>query len=302
MDAINVASTFKDNELEALVATGVVDEVIIPFHPVGTVLVYKLQEGPECIEFETLSGAQAEFRRIVLARHAFRRCAKRITRGKAANAPIQLFGGDRAPNRYTGPACLGGGNYPLELRLAPDHGGGLVAFWESPGYVPHAFPPYLWVEQTWQCEPVPWIGADRRDIFRFVSTALGFKEVDDFSRSPKPQLVPETLQLLKAKLGSLYAHDHILALLGQWPSTPSIDQALDDPRLFEHGAHIIRTAAALLTDPGNEDRRKRLYPHLSTHVSSLLRICARRGNRFDTEEACARLASAAKATATRPPR
>jgi len=30
-----------------------------------------------------------------------------------------------------------------------------------------------------------------------------------------------------------YAHDHILALLGQWPSTPAIDAALDDERVFE---------------------------------------------------------------------
>lgn len=298
MEAIGVPS-YKWSGLAALVAAGVVEEVVL-WRPRGKVVVYEPREGPECIFFEDWFGTGAELRRVVRARHAFRRCAKETTREGAANAPIQLLVDERAPNRYAGPACLGGGNWPLELRMAPDHGGGLVAFWESPSYVAHAFPPRFPGQDGWECKTIALNSPDHhtQDIFGFVATALGFKEAEDFPRSSKPQLVPETLQVLKER----QAQNHILALLGQWPSTPAIEEALDDPHVAKHGDMIIRTAAALLTDPRNEERRKHLYPQLSTHLPSFLRICARRGNRFDTEEACSRLATAAKGIAPQPQR
>jgi len=303
--SIEMMNWFANKEVEALVAVGVVDEVQSFNRYTNKTLVYKLHEGPECIDFETSGAPQAELRRAVLARHAFQRCVKQTEREGPANAPIQLFAGDYAPSRYTGPACLGGGNNPLELRWSPRLGGALLAFSESTSFIAHAFPPRMpGHHQIWACES---LHADSpeyywQDPFRLVSTALGFKNVDDFPKSSKPEIVPKALQLLTTKLDAQHAHDNILALLGQWPSTPAIDSILTDPRVIKRSAYILRKAAAILSEPSMDERGKRFYPRLSTHKPSLLKICSQRAGQYDTVESCARLSSVAKGTGAHPNR
>ena len=297
--SLEMMNLFQDKEIAALIAVGAVDEVQ-SFNPrANKTYVYELQKGPECVDFETYGGTQAELRRVVLARHAFQRCVKRTEREGPANAPVQLFTGYGAPSRYAGPACLGGGNNPIELRWAPRQGGALLAFWESPSYIGYAFPPLIGGENIWQCKTLPYGSPHNHvpDKFKFVSAVLGFKEVDDFPRSPDPSIVPNVLRQLLTKLNAQHAHDGILALLGQWPSTPAIDKTLDDQQLFKHGGHIIRTATALLTDPREAERKNRLYPHLSTHVPTLLKICSHYPdphNLYNTKESCSNLALSGK--------
>jgi len=296
--AVEMMNAFHDHAVETLVAVGAVDEVQ-SFNPyTQKTIVYTLRSGPECLDFENSGGDQAELRRVVLARHSFRRCVRESRREGPANAPVQLFSGERAPSAYTGPACLGSVfNYALELRWAPSRGGALLAFWESPNYTGFAFPPrILGYPHFWQCDSLDWNRPDfeAQDGFKFVSAVLGYRNVDDFHRSPDPAAVPKTLRLLIPRMQAQYAHDHILALLGQWPSTPAIDAALDDERVFERSIHIVLKAVALLTDPRQDERRKRLYPHLSTHVPTLLKICSHRAGQYQFEEPCAKLAGTAK--------
>jgi hypothetical protein len=281
-----------EQEVFALVAAGVVDEIQTYYQYQNRIQVYTLREGPECIEFETSLSPRAEMRRAILARHAFLRCVKETRREGPPDAPVQLFTGALAPNFYTGPACLGGGNRPLELRWTAQNGGALISFWESSSYVPHAFPPRLLpvYHQVWDCG---YLDPDSPayqwpEPFYFASAALGFKSMDDFSKASTPEIVPRTLQVLVTKLGSRYAHDHVLALLGQWPSTPAIAAVLDDERIAKNSYILVREAATILTEPGMDERRKLLYPYLATHIRSLLKICSRSAD-YRSGEACSRL-------------
>lgn len=230
-----------------------------------------------------------EFRRVVLARFAFQRCVQQTQRKGIANAPIQLLTESNAPNRYRGPACLGGGNHPLELRWAPQHGGTLIGFWESPSYIPHAFPPTLFGEggRIWRCEFIHPDSPDYHfpDKFKFVSSALGFRKITDFPKSSDASIVPKVLkQLIPVMEKSRYAHDHVLALLGQWPSTPAISEVLNDPQVYAHSDYILQNAAAVLTNPEEGGRKDDLYPFLSTHLQTLLSICSHRSAMYDSPE------------------
>jgi hypothetical protein len=294
---------FEGNEVGALVAAGVLDEVQATYRYQNITTVFQLKEGPECIDFETSGGARAEFRRVVLARHAFQRCVQQTQQKGTANAPIQLFVDDSAPSRYVGPACLGGGNHPLELRWTPQHGGALIDFWESPSYIPHAFPPTLLEGRgkIWRCKQISSDGPDYHfpDKFKFVSSSLGFKKISDFPKSSDGTIVPRVLKQLIPEMKSRYAHDHILALLGQWPSSPAIDEVLSDPQVYAHSDYILRNASALLADPGEEERKNNLYPYLSTHLQTLLNICLRRSSTYDhlenlTLDSCSKLTNFAK--------
>jgi hypothetical protein len=285
-----------NKDVGALVAAGVVDEVQTSYPGQNKTSVLKLHEGPECIDFENSGGDRAELRRVVLARYAFQRCISQTMRDGAPNSQAQLFIGDRAPNRYTGPACLGGGNYPLELRWGSQYGGGLLAFWESPSFISYAFPPkFPGGEHIWECKYLYPDSPDYHfpDKFKFVSAALGFKNIEDFPKSPDAAMVPAVLRRLIPRMDSRYAHDHILAILGQWPSTPAIDAILNDQRVTRNSDYMILTASAILTDPRNEERKKNLYPYLMTHVPTLLKICSHRTGLHDTREPCAKLTALA---------
>jgi hypothetical protein len=299
--AVEMMNAFHDHAVETLVAVGALDEVQ-SFNPyTKKTIVYTLRSGPECLDFEHSGGTPAELRRIVLARYAFQRCVGESEREGPANAPVQLFSDDHAPSRYTGLACQEGTfHYTLELRWAPERGAGLFAFWESRSYTRYAFPPLvLPYRHMWQCENLDWNGPDveLEDGFEFVAAALGYRSVEDFPRSPDPASAPRALRLLIPRMESQYAHDDILALLGQWPSTPAIEAALGDERLVERSAYIVRKAAALLADPREDERRQRLYPHLSMHVPALLRICSHRASHYDFQEPCAKLAVMSKRAA-----
>ncbi len=273
---------FEPVQVGALVAAGVVDEVQTYYQHQNKTLVHKLLEGPECIDFETSGGARAEFRRVVLARYAFQRCVKRTKREGPANAQIQLLTGNRAPNRYTGPACLGGGNRPLELKWTPQNGGTLIAFWESPSFIAYAFPPVLLGgDQIWRCKELHPNNPEYHfpDAFKFISNALGYKSIDDFPKSLDITIVPKALQQLITKMDSRYANDHIIALLGQWPSTPMIDKTLNVQRVYKDGKYILRKALFILTEPNEEKRKVQLYPYLITHVPTLLKICLHQSDR-----------------------
>ena len=267
-----------DKELQALVATGVLDEVQQQLTERYTdkkiVSYYTREEGDECINFETSGGDSSEYRRIVLARYAFQRCAKEEKRDGLVSASIELFTDDASPNKYNGPACLGGGNRPLELRWTKNHGGELISFWESSDFL--APLPILQIYPgTWLCQNIePW---DKRyhtpDKFRFVATALGYANVDDFPKYPDATIIPSILKKLIPELKSQYANDHILALLGQWPSTPQIDKILNDPKMINESYTIIIEATKLLTDEKERKRLKSYYPYLFTHLPSFNKMC-----------------------------
>jgi hypothetical protein len=300
---------FEGKEVAELVAVGVLDEVQAVYKNQNLTTVFKLKESPECIDFETSGGAQAEFRRVVLARYAFQRCVQQTQLEGIANTPIQLLTGKNAPSRYIGPACLGGGNHPLELRWTPQHGGKLIAFWESPSFIAHAFPPFLFGDngKIWQCKDISSESPDYHfpDKFKFVSSALGFKKITDFPKSSDASIVPKALDQLITKMNSRYAHDHVLALLGQWPSSRAIDEALNAPQVYAHSNYILQKASVLLTDPSEEERRNNLYPNLSTHLPTLLKICshhalARKDHEKLILDSCSKLTSVAKRKSATP--
>jgi hypothetical protein len=285
---------FADKAVEALVAVGLVDE-IQAFNPYKNyTTIYTLQEGPECIDFETSGESTAEFRRVVLARHAFQRCVKTIQREGQSNAPVKLYTDRQAPSRYTGPACLSGGNHPLELRWTSPQGA-LFAFWESPGYTTYSFPPVLFGdEKMWQCS-WNYSGIPENhypDKFQFVSSALGFKNIDDFPRSANSDTVVKALQLLAPKMGSQYAYDHVLALLGQWPNNPAIESALLANQFKQKNNSLIQQTTNLLIKLNKDEAKKRLYPFLSTHIPTLLKMCSQE---VDVDsDSCAKLTNASK--------
>lgn len=269
-----------NKELMSLVATGVLDEV----QQQGTerytkkkyVRYYKLLEGDKCIDFENSGGKRSEYRRVILARYAFQRCAKEENRDGTTNAFIELLKGDNAPNKYNGPACLGGGNNPLELRWTKNYGGELISFWESPSYMMPMFPPVLQVyPRTWLCSRIqPW--DDRYyfpDVFHFVATAFGYKRVEDFPRYPDETIIPSLLRKLIPKLNFEYANNHIIALLGQWPSTPEIDKVLNSQEMLQESNGIIIKVTKLLTDKKEEKRLDTYYPNLLTHLQSFNKMC-----------------------------
>jgi hypothetical protein len=188
---------------------------------------------------------------------------------------VALFTDRKARNRYTGSACLSGGNHPLEIRWTTPQGE-LFAFWESPILGSFAFPPMLFGdEKIWQCSwnrsTIP--KNHRPDTFQFISTSLGFKEIDDFPKSANSNNVPKALQLLAPKMGSQNANDHVLALMGQWPTTPAIDTALLDYQLTQKSDHLIEQTTRLLLKLNKNEATKRLYPYILTHIPTLLKMC-----------------------------
>ena len=269
-----------DKELQALVATGILNEVQQQLTERYTkkkrVRYYTPIEGDECIDFKTLGGEHAEYRRVVLARYAFQRCAKEEDRDGVVDAPIELLKDEYAPNKYNGPACLGGGNNPLELRWTKEHGGELISFWESPSYMTPLFPPVLLgYQRVWFCDRIqPWDERYHRpDTFRFVANAFGYNTVDDFPRHPDETIVPSVLKKLIPKLKSAYANNHVIALLGQWPSTPEIDNILNDPEMVKASNAIISKATKLLTDEKEKNHLNNYYPYLLTHLKSFNKMC-----------------------------
>lgn len=287
-----------DKELQTLVATGVLEEVQQQITERYTekklVRYYTLAEGDECIDFETSGGEHAEYRRIVLARYAFQRCAKEEDRDGLVNASIELLKDDASTNKYDGSACLGGGNRPLELRWTKDHGGELISFWESSGFLMPS-PILLVYPRTWLCQDVqPW---DKKyhtpDTFRFVATAFGYANVDDFPKYPDATIIPSILKKLIPELKSQYANDHVLALLGQWPSTPKIDNILNDPEMIKESYTIIVEATKLLTDEKEKKRLKSYYPYLFTHLGSFNKMCKQGipSRMYDADTYCNKLSN-----------
>jgi len=212
--AVEMMNAFHDHAVETLVAVGAVDEVQ-SFNPyTQKTIVYTLRSGPSA----SISKIPAETRPSCAGS-----CSRGIRFGAASVSPAgrtrerarSTLSGERAPSAYTGPACLGSVfNYALELRWAPSRGGALLAFWESPNYTGFAFPPrILGYPHFWQCESLDWNRPDfeAQDGFKFVSAVLGYRNVDDFHRSPDPAAVPKTLRLLIPRMQAQYAHDHILA-------------------------------------------------------------------------------------------
>src|SRR5205085_10924909 len=133
------------------------------------------------MDFETAGGPDAEYRRVLLARHAFRTCVTARRGERPAHAALQLLVNDAAPHHYTGSACrvLTYPHDALELR-APAAGGALLAYREStlrPGY---AFPPVLVLGSTlWECRPgtQEQSQAEREHmaVLPFVAEAIGLR-------------------------------------------------------------------------------------------------------------------------------
>lgn len=289
-----------DKELQALVATGVLDEVQRQLTERYTknkrVRYYTLVEGDECIDFETSGGEHAEYRRVVLARYAFQRCAKEEDRDGIVDASVELLKDELSPNKYDGPACLGGGNRPLELRWTKEHGGELISFWESPSYMAPSFPPVLLANsRIWLCDRVqPW---DKKyhtpDTFRFIAKAFGYDNIDDFPRHPDKTIVPLVLKKLIPKLKFEYANNHVIALLGQWPSTPKIDNILNNPEMVKESYSIIVMATKLLTDEKEKSHLNSYYPYLLTHLGSFNKMCKQGipGRMYDVDTYCDKLSN-----------
>jgi hypothetical protein len=291
-----------ERELQTLVAARVVPEVFITTGNVTQA--YVRQEGWECLADEISDNVQAEVRRVVLARQAFRACARAEQRERPPEASLQLFVGEAAPHGYRGPACTDSPGRALELRWAPRHGDALVAFFEPGLRTGYKFPPVLLPyppPRVWDCTREPYdpdrydAALRRGDAFRFVAEALGYRSIDDFPRSQDEDAVPQALQQLQSRLRARSAHQQILALMGQWPATPATDALIGAGPIAAESRHVILIEAArLLGDPRQRERQQQLYPHLASHVPALLQACALYDGRWDTAQPCGVLAKVAE--------
>lgn len=286
-----------ERELRTLVATGVVEELAAPVLGRQATL-YRRQESWDCIDFETSGGTQAEYRRVLLARHAFRSCVSE-RRGELPAAPtLQLLVDDAAPHHYAGSACRVGAfpHHTLELRRPPAGGGALVAYREAtlrPGYT---FPPVLVPGSTlWQCpqgaQDERQRESERMALLPFMAEALGRRSPNDFPRSGDAARVVEALHRLEPFLRSQFAHDAVLALLGQWPAAPEVDALIAEGPIAQQAMQrILPRAADLLTDPALGEHRRVLYPQLASHVPALLQACGAQRAGAELPEPCQRLA------------
>lgn len=293
--------TSMPRELDALVATGLVQEA---FASIGaTTLRVVRKEGWDCLASDTDSSPQAEYRRVLRARQAFRVCAETVSRNEPAPpASMQLLVGPAAPHHYEGPACPASYLEAIELRLPPAQGGALVAYREPGLLRGYAFPPILaFLPRLWWCPDRRMDAAElaRVNAVPLVAEALGFRAPDDFPRAADPKVFPEALQRLIPQLQGQFAHEHILALLGQWPATPASDALVGAGPIAEAArSYLLREAARLLADPAQRERQRRLYPQLPSHLPALLQACALHEGRYDTQQPCAQLARAAAAPRT----
>lgn len=256
-----------DNDLDTLVATGVIQEIQAFNYYNQSTIATQLKTGDDCLKFETSLSPNSEFRRVILARHAFMRCVATSYRNETPNADIRLFSRyekNEAPNIYKGSACLAGGNNPLELRESDKLGNRLIDYWESPDFLPYAFPPQLiFYEHTWRCADAK--PSDYKkyqpDQFRFVVNALGYKKPEDFSKDKDQRSVTRALSLLSVELDSAYASKSIVALLGQWESTTEIQAEL--ARLNEkQKEYISNEAYKVMSDT---KKMQAWYPYLDSH-------------------------------------
>lgn len=287
-------------EVQVLVATGVAPDIFA--RQGDRTYVIERTVGWECLTDETSGGVQAELRRVVLARQAFRVCGTMEQHDDPPQATVRLYTGRTAPNHYRGPGCMDRLHAVLELRWHPRYGGGLVDFQEPAIRRSYLFPPVLALYppgRIWACQHQPVdpeaYDAELRglDGFRFLAAAFGYRFVDDFPRGDARH-VPEALQRLIPHLGSAFAHDHILALMGQWPAMAATDALIGAGPIAEQARHrILLEAARLLGDPRHFDRQQRLYPHLHSHAPALLKACAVHGGRWETGPPCAVIAKAA---------
>jgi hypothetical protein len=285
-----------DRDLRTLVAVGVVGELAAPVAGNQATL-YRRHEAWDCIDFETSGSPEAEYRRVLLARHAFRTCVTERRGERPAQATLQLLVNDAAPHHYTGSACrvLTYPHDALEL-LAPPAGGALLAYRESslrPGYT---FPPVLVLGPTlWNCPTSTQqdfeAESKRMAVLPFVAEALGLRSPDDFPRSGDAARVVEALHRLEPFLRSQFAHEAVLALLGQWPATNEIDAVIAEGPIAEQAKlRILPRAAELLADPALREHQRLLYPHLASHVPALLQACGAGQAGIEMTEPCQRLA------------
>lgn len=257
-----------DNDLNTLVATGVLKELQAFNHYNQSAIVTELKIGDDCLKFETSLGSHSEFRRIILARHAFMRCVATTNRNEASNADIRLFSryaNNEAPNKYKGTACLAGGINPLELRESEKLGGQLIDYWESPDFLPYAFPPQLiFYEHIWRCADaqLDYYEKYHPGQFRFVANALGYKKPEDFSKDKDSRNVTLALGHLSAELDSAYASKSIAALLGQWESTPEIQAELAKLN-DKQKEYISNEAYKVMSDM---KKVQAWYPYLDSHL------------------------------------
>ena len=119
-----------------------------------------------------------------------------------------------------------------------------------------------------------------------------------FQKAGMLRVALKGLRLLSGELRFRYAHDDVLALLGQWPSRPEIEHELENSEKWRLSSGFMSEAASLLSDPEEAERRQRFYPHLPTHAPALLRLCnalstANSRDWSSLRESCTKLESAA---------
>lgn len=279
-------------ELALLAATGIVNDVQYYRNnkwyggQLNETNVYTVKEDPICLDptsssdnYYSASSVSNELILAALARHGFFRCVSSAKRKGSPNSPLQLFQGSKAPNRYYGAACLRNSDDPLELRWSPENGGELFAFGESELNGVYVFPPLLSYHSGrqgifWQCVGIfDHHNYSKIDYIDFVASSLGYKTPNSFPKSADPYVAVEALKILKTKLKYRYAHNYVISLLGQWPSTPKIAETLNDKHFYENNSHIVYEVSKILTDPSENERKNTFYPFLDTHLKSLLDIC-----------------------------
>jgi hypothetical protein len=266
---MQVTPFHSDKDLDTLVATGVLKELqAFNYHKQSTI-VTQLKTGDDCLQVERLLGSHSEFGRVILARHAFMRCVAKTNRNETPNADVRLFSryeNNEAPNMYKGSACLAGGNNPLELRESEKLGNRLIDYWESPDFLSYAFPPQLlFHEHIWRCSDIPPndYAKYHPDQFRFVASALGYQKPEEFSKDRDQKNVIRALNSLSVELvRAAYASKSIVALLGQWESTPEIQAEL--ARLNDkQKEYISKEASTVISDM---KKTQALYPYLNSHL------------------------------------
>ncbi|NML44751.1 hypothetical protein HHL11_13380 [Ramlibacter sp. G-1-2-2] len=303
---LEAPNTFdQDRDLQTLVATGVVGELVAPVFGRQANL-YRRHEAWDCIDFETSVSPEAEYRRVLLARHAFRSCVSERRGDRPAQATVQFLVNDAAPHHYTGTACrvVTDPHHALELRTPA---GGLLAYREAPLHPGYAFPPVLVLGPTlWKCPPWTQQDWERESagmaVLPFVAQALGLRSPEDFPRSGDAARVAEALHRLEPFLRSQFAHDAVLALLGQWASTPEIDALISEGPIAEQAkVRILPRAADLLTDPALREHQRLLYPQLASHLPALLQACGAGPSGAGLSEPCQRLAQLSEQLQAQPP-
>jgi hypothetical protein len=242
---------------------------------------YVAHHGPDCID-QVVNGStddQVGFIRAVLARHAFHDCPILQSSPEDESgfaSPLPTLALRRGPgSRYRGSACQGFGT-TIELRLPAADGGTLVDFYEPPLGLP--LMPFIGVDMGgWTCthsvdrERAEFQGQQQR-LFMMVARAYGRSRPGDFPRTASPDEAIEALGTISKTPESWGSQHALLALLGQWPSTPAMAAALRPPA-FHFFQYEVFEAYRLLLDPTMQERRRTYYPYLHTHASALSAMC-----------------------------